>query len=128
MAQRVLVVDDDPDLLDLVTDILKSFSRSLEIIRATDGRSAIEAVKREALDLVLLDIRMPVMDGIEALKEIKAIAPRLPVLMITGSDSGSASEALRLGAFGYLPKPMHLRYVEHIVSLALGTSEAPAHA
>ena len=128
MAQRVLVVDDDPDLQDLVSDILTSFSRAIDVIRAADGQSAIEAVKREVLDLVLLDIRMPVMNGLEALKQIKAIAPRLPVLMITGSDSSSASEALRMGAFGYLPKPMDLRYVEHIVSLALGTSQAPAHA
>ena len=128
MAQRVLVVDDDPDLQDLVTDILMSFSRSIEVIRAADGQSAIDMVKREPLDLVLLDIRMPGVDGLEALKQIKVIAPRLPVLMITGSDSSSASEALRIGAFGYLPKPMDLRYVEHIVSLALGTSRAPAHA
>jgi len=127
MAQRVLVVDDDPDLLDMITDILKSFSRSINVTRASNGHSALEAIAREAFDLVLLDVRMPVMDGIEALKRIKSLAPRLPVLMVTGGDSASASEALRMGAFGYLPKPMNLRYVEHIVTLALGT-EAPAHA
>ena len=128
MAQRVLVVDDDPDLLDLITDILMSFRYSLHVTRATDGQAAIDAIKREEFDLVLLDIRMAGMDGLEALKHIKVLAPRLPVLMITGSDSGSASTALRLGAFGYLPKPMDLRYVEHIVSLALGASQVPAHA
>ena len=128
MAQRVLVVDDDPDLRDMITDILTSFSRSLEISVAADGQSALDAIKREDFDLVLLDVRMPVMDGLEALKQIKAIAPRLPVLMVTGGDSASASQALQMGAFGYLPKPMDLRYVEHIVSLALGASQAPAHA
>ena len=133
MAQRVLVVDDDLDLLDLLTDILRSFSKSfsrtpLDVTRASDGQAAVDALKRERFDLILLDIRMPGMDGIETLRQIKAIAPRVPVLMVTGSDSSSASEALRMGAFGYLPKPMDLRYVEHIVSLALGTSQAPVHA
>ena len=127
MAQRVLVVDDDPDLVDLLTDILKSFLRPLQVSSARNGRAALEAIRRETFDLVLLDIRMPVMDGIETLRGIMSVTPRLPVLMITGSDSASASEALRLGAFGYLPKPMDLRYVEHIVSAALGSSEAPAH-
>ena len=128
MAERVLVVDDDPDLLDLLTDILQSFSRSLEVTRATNGQAAIDAITRETFNLVLLDIRMPGLDGIETLGKIKAIKPGLPVLMVTGSDSGSASEALQMGAVGYLPKPMDLRYVEHIVSVALGGSPVPAHA
>ncbi len=128
MAHRVLVVDDDPDLLDMITDVLKSFSRTLTVTQAADGQSAIEAIAREAFDLVLLDVRMPVMAGFEALKRIKSLAPRVPVLRVTGGDGESASEAMRMGAFGYLPKPMDLRYVEHIVSLALGETGAHAHA
>ena len=128
MAQRVLVVDDDPDLVDMLTDVLKALPRPLEVQSAGNGRSALEAIELETFDLVLLDVWMPVMDGIETLKAIKSMAPGLPVLMITGSDCASAAEALRLGAVGYLPKPMHLRYVEHIVSVALDRAGALAHA
>jgi two-component system nitrogen regulation response regulator NtrX len=128
MAQRVLVVDDDPDVLDLVTDILRSHPLAPEVVKVADGPSALRAIERQAFDLVLLDIWMPDMDGLEALTRIRALAPGLPVLMVTGSDSESASRALQKGAFGYLPKPLDLRYVAHIVSLALSASPAPAHA
>lgn len=116
------MVDDDPSIVDMIVDFLGTLSEPLSITRASDGQAAIESVQRERQDLVLLDIFMPVMNGIETLKRIRKIDPKMPVLMITGADSASASEALKNGAFGYFPKPMDLRYVGPLVTLALGAT------
>ena len=123
--RRVLIVDDEPIIAELISDCLASFPEPLDVVKAGNGRAALEAVERTRPDLVLLDINMPVMDGLETLKRLRVLHPRLPVLMITGSDGASVAAALAAGAFGYLPKPMDLRYIVHLVGLALSTQ--PAH-
>ncbi len=122
MSRRcVLVVDDEPMIGNLLREVLARLPEAVDVLTVADGRAAIEAVRHSAPDLVMLDINMPLMNGLEALKHIRALDPGLPVLMITGSDSPAASAALANGAFGYLPKPMDLRYVSHLVELALGS-------
>jgi two-component system, chemotaxis family, protein-glutamate methylesterase/glutaminase len=123
--RRVLVVDDEPVIAELICSCLATCPEPLDVVRAENGRAALEAVERDRPDLVMLDINMPVMDGLETLKRLRVRHPKLPVLMITGSDGASVAAALKAGAFGYLPKPMDLRYIRHLVSLALGTQ--PAH-
>jgi two-component system chemotaxis response regulator CheB len=122
--RRVLIVDDEPVVAELISECLAASPEPLDVVRAGNGHAALEAVERSRPDLVMLDINMPVMDGLETLKLLRVRHPRLPVLMITGSDGTAVGAALAAGAFGYLPKPMDLRYIRHLVSLALGTEPA----
>jgi CheY-like chemotaxis protein len=101
---RVLVVDDDPAIRDVVADLLREAGYLVQ--EAADGASAIRAVVTSAPDLVLLDIEMPGLSGVEALRTIRAVAPAARVVMLTGnSDSELARSALAFGAFDYIPKP-----------------------
>jgi two-component system chemotaxis response regulator CheB len=123
--RRVLIVDDEPLIAELISECLSTSPEPLDVVRVGNGHAALESVERSRPDLVMLDINMPVLDGLETLKLLRVRHPRLPVLMITGSDGASVAAALAAGAFGYLPKPMDLRYIRHLVSLALGAE--PAH-
>ena len=100
----VLVVDDEHAVRESIRMILEY--EKYEVRFAQDGRSALEALRGGPADLVLLDIKMPGMDGIEVLQEIRRQWPLVPVIMISGHGTGeTASEAARLGAYEFLPKP-----------------------
>jgi two-component system nitrogen regulation response regulator NtrX len=100
----VLVVDDEHAVRDSIRMILEYEKYAVRF--AQDGRSALEALRGGPADLVLLDIKMPGMDGIEVLQEIRRQWPLVPVIMISGhGTSETASEAARLGAYEFLPKP-----------------------
>jgi DNA-binding NtrC family response regulator len=87
---------------------------------AADGAAALDAVRRRRPALVLLDIEMPGMDGVATLRGIRAIDPKIPVIMVTGNESTRvAGEVIKDGAFSYLPKPVKIQYLEHIVSAVL---------
>ena len=101
---RVLLVDDEDDFRTTLANRLRK--RKLEVAEAESGRSAIQLLKQGTFDVVVLDVRMPGMDGIETLKEIKIINPLVEVIMLTGHASvESGIEGMRLGAFDYLLKP-----------------------
>jgi len=101
----ILVVDDNEEFCQNVADILEM--KDYAITTAYDGRKAIELVKQNGFDLILMDVRMPVMDGVEAFKKIKQVAPHIPVIMVTAyAVEDLVREALREGAFGFLPKPL----------------------
>ena len=100
---RVLMVDDEEQFRATTKKILNR--RGFDTILAASGEEAIEKLK-EAPDVVILDIKMPGMDGHETLNEIKKLVPKLPVIMLTGHGTvPSAQEALITGAFDYLAKP-----------------------
>lgn len=104
-ANRLLIVDDDPGHL----TALKTISRSwgYEVITATEGGDAVGIVRSEPVDLVLMDVRMAQMSGIEALGRIKAHNPAIPVIIMTAYSSvDSAVSALKAGAYDYLIKPL----------------------
>ncbi len=85
----------------------------------------LDAILRQVPDLVLLDLHMPGLSGLALLKQIRQVAPRLPVIVVTGTkDTSEAAEALRLGAVAYLPKPFGLRYVETLVATFLDSGRA----
>jgi len=117
--RRVLIVDDEPDFVALMAEFLAELPEPPTITVAHNGQAAVEAVRHDPPDLVLLDVHMPVMSGLEALEHIRALAPMLPVMLVTGTDCRSASQGLSAGVFAYLPKPVDLRYVCCLVDLAL---------
>ena len=101
---RVLVVDDDQFALRSMAKVLRG--ESYEVVTAASGSEAIELLKQDAFDLVVADLKMPEVDGLEVLRQTREIAPQAVVLILTGYASlGSAIEALREGAYDYLVKP-----------------------
>ena len=102
---RVLVVDDDTAHRTMLRTLVGGWG--YEIVEADDGQTAIDAVEAAALDLVLMDIRMVHVSGIEALERIKAINPAIPIVLMTAYASvDMAVEALKKGAYDYLIKPL----------------------
>jgi DNA-binding NtrC family response regulator len=103
----VLLVDDEPDFTDTLARRLGM--RQLDVIGVYSGAEALDHIKRNPVDVVVLDVRMPGMDGIEALREIKARHPLVEVIMLTGhANVEVAIEGMRLGAFDYLMKPIEI--------------------
>jgi YesN/AraC family two-component response regulator len=105
-ALSVLVVDDSADLRELITMVIGRRAPSWAVVgTAAEGQSAIEEAREKQPDLVLLDIAMPVMDGMQALPEILTVAPAATVVMLSGYPFATAGPGvLRAGAHGYLEK------------------------
>ena len=115
---RILVVDDEESHRIMLRAVLQE--EGYEVAEAADGPEAIRAVEQEPFDLILLDIRMTTMDGIEALTEIRKISPFVPVLMMTAYASvKTAVEALKAGAFEYLTKPLDIEELKILIEKAL---------
>jgi len=101
---RILIVDDEERFVKTLTKRLTE--RGLDVFGVYSGKEAIEEVRNNAYDVVILDVRMPGLDGIETLHELKKLDPGIEVLMLTGHASvDSAVEGMRLGAHEYLMKP-----------------------
>jgi two-component system response regulator (stage 0 sporulation protein F) len=119
---KVLIVDDEPDVRQLLYDFLTG--SDYEVVLAAGGLEAIEIVEREKPDLVLLDVMMPGMNGVETLRRIAEIDPPLRVIMVTANaDIGLTSRLLAMGAADYIPKPFDLEYLEQAVSIQLAASQ-----
>ena len=102
---KVLLVDDEVDFLDTLSRRLRK--RGLQVGQVHSGGAALESLAVHPVDVVVLDVRMPKMDGIATLREIKRLWPLLEVIMLTGHVSMEAAvEAMELGAFDYLMKPI----------------------
>ena len=127
-TRRVLVVDDEPDVVNALADVLRTmrYTDPLEVEGVSDGAQGLDAILRQVPDLVLLDLHMPGLSGLALLKQIRQVAPRLPVIVVTRTkDTSEAAEALRLGAVAYLPKPFRVRYVETLVATFLDPGRQP---
>jgi DNA-binding NtrC family response regulator len=100
----VLLVDDEKDFLETLVKRLRK--RKLDVIGASGGLEAVSIVTRQPVDVVVLDVKMPDMNGIDTLKKIKSIRPSAEVIMLTGhADTEVAIQGMELGAFDYLMKP-----------------------
>jgi two-component system, NtrC family, response regulator HydG len=105
MQEIILVVDDDPGHLTTLKTLINSWGYRVET--ADDGAAAVQRIQQGPVDLILMDVRMAVMGGIEALKRIKAYNPAIPIIIMTAYSSvSSAVEALKAGAYDYLIKPL----------------------
>jgi two-component system cell cycle sensor histidine kinase/response regulator CckA len=117
-TSEVLVVDDDPKVLNLMGGFLRGLG--IEVRMARDGAEALQVFEAERPPLVITDLKMPGMDGLELMKAIKEASPQTEILIITAyADLGSAIQAVRQGAFDYLPKPFHLETLGRRVTQAL---------
>jgi two-component system, NtrC family, response regulator HydG len=110
----ILVVDDQPSVRELLRAVLEEDEHTVDT--AADGESAVEMLKSGFHDLVLTDLRMPGMDGIEALRRIKALSPETGVVMMTAYASvETAVTAMKLGAFDYITKPIDIEEVRRVI-------------
>jgi two-component system nitrogen regulation response regulator NtrX len=107
MSKTILVVDDEKDIRTSLTGILED--EGYQVVTASSGVEALESVRDELPDLVLLDIWMPGMDGLEALEKLKILFPQITVIMISGHGTiETAVRATKLGAFDFIEKPLSL--------------------
>ncbi len=118
---RILVVDDEPAVRTLVAKTLAACDYEVET--AEDGPSALERMKTTSYDLLITDLKMPGMDGLSVVREVRRQSD-LPIVILTGfSTEASAIEALNMGVAGYITKPFRLQKVLAVAARALGEPE-----
>ena len=117
---KILIIEDEAAIRRVLTKILSEENDSYKVEEAEDGLLGIEKVKNEDYDLILCDIKMPKMDGVEVLEAVKKIKPEIPMVMISGhGDLETAINTMRLGAFDYISKPPDLNRLLNTVRNAL---------
>lgn len=118
MKAKILVADDETSHRQMIEAVLAA--EGYEVTQAEDGQAAISAVEDRFYDLVIMDVRMPNVDGIQALQKIKQISPDIPVIIMTAYASvGSAVDALKSSAYDYLIKPLDIDELKILVDKAL---------
>ncbi len=120
--KKILIVDDDPEVVEVLSRFFERTPDEYVVQAVTNGEDALAALMMNTPDLVLLDINMPGMSGIEVMRHIDR---QIAVIMVTGNVDSAPAEALKLGAFAYIPKPFDLSYVEQLVPLALMRRRTP---
>ncbi len=117
---KILVIEDEAAIRRVLGKILREESDAYSVDEAEDGLQGLEKIKSDDYDLVLCDIKMPKMDGVEVLEAVKKIKPEIPFVMISGhGDLETAINTMRLGAFDYISKPPDLNRLLNTVRNAL---------
>ncbi|MBT8261866.1 MAG: sigma-54 dependent transcriptional regulator [Bacteroidia bacterium] len=121
---KILIIEDEAAIRRVLVKILSEESDTYQVTEAEDGLEGIEKIKKEDYDLILCDIKMPKMDGVEVLEAVKKIKPEVPIVMISGhGDLDTAVNTMRLGAFDYISKPPDLNRLLNTVRIALDRKE-----
>ena len=117
---KILIIEDEAPIRRVLNKILSEESDTYLVQEAEDGLRGLEMVKNEDFDLILCDIKMPKMDGVEVLEAVKKLKPEIPMVMISGhGDLETAVQTMRLGAFDYISKPPDLNRLLNTVRNAL---------
>jgi DNA-binding NtrC family response regulator len=117
---KILIIEDEAAIRRVLTKILSEENDTYIVEDAEDGVAGLEKIKNNDYDLVLCDIKMPKMDGVEVLEAVKKIKPEIPMVMISGhGDMETAIQTMRLGAFDYISKPPDLNRLLNTVRNAL---------
>jgi DNA-binding NtrC family response regulator len=115
MAKTILIVDDNPNMSSLLAEMLEVFHYNA--VRATDGHDALEKINKNDIAMVITDMRMPRMSGLELLQNIKERKPKLPVVLISGySVDEVGSDIVKNNADGFLNKPFMMADIERLLS------------
>lgn len=123
-AGTVLLVDDEPRMATITQHLLEI--NGFSVLIAVSAEEGLSWLERRLPDAVLMDIRMPGMDGLVALKKIRATHPDLPVVLLTHVDEDSArEEAKRLGATGYITKPFNFEALKQVLKQAIAPKKSP---
>jgi DNA-binding NtrC family response regulator len=119
--QRILVIDDEESIRDLLKDFL--VAKGFQVAVASDGESGLQLLKEDAFDIILLDLMMPGMSGLDVLRERSARKIDIPLIVITAHATVQAAvEAVKLGAFEYITKPFNLEELYLVIKKALDVS------
>ena len=117
---RILIIEDEASIRRVLVKILTEENAQYQVFEAEDGLIGTEMIKKEDFDLVLCDIKMPKMDGVEVLEAVKKIKPEIPMVMISGhGDLDTAVNTMRMGAFDYISKPPDLNRLLNTIRNAL---------
>lgn len=121
---KILLVEDEIEILDAITEYLER--EGYAVTRAVDGAEALRRVDNERPDLVLLDVGLPGLSGLEVLRRLREDHPRVPVVMLTGlNDEAQARRTLQMGAVDYVRKPFDLGHLSRVVLAAIGRTFDP---
>jgi DNA-binding NtrC family response regulator len=121
MGKKILIVDDEKGIRELFAEVLIRAGHT--VVTAPDGMAGVEMVREGDIDIAFLDIKMPGLNGVETLKEVRGTSPQTKVVMITGyARDELVNEALKMDVFACLAKPFSVRDVVDMVKLL---SEAP---
>ena len=124
---KILIIEDEPSIRRVLIKILSEESDTYKVEEAEDGVIGFDKIKNNDYDLVLCDIKMPKMDGVELLEAVKKIKPEIPMVMISGhGDMETAIQTMRMGAFDYISKPPDLNRLLNTVRNALDKKQLVA--
>ncbi len=122
MEKKILIVDDEFNSRTLLAQLFQEDGYSADT--AENGKTALESLDGTPFDILITDIRMPVMDGIELFHRVKEIYPHMPVILFTAYGTIEAAvKALKEGVFHYLEKPVNFDLLKHTVQQALGIQD-----